>query len=66
MITLSPNMDLTGLFLMIGFVMFFPSILLTIIGFSIKKKNPKATKILFILATVYLIISCGVCGSMLS
>ena len=66
MITLSPNMDFTGLFLMIGFVMFFPSILLTIIGFSINKKKRKAAKVLFILAVVYLIISLGICGSLLS
>lgn len=64
MIYLSPNMDLSGLFIIIGLIMFGPSILLTIIGFSIKGKKPKAAKILFIIAVVYLIISLGICGSL--
>ena len=58
-------MDFTGLIIMIGLVMVGPPVLFAIIGFSVKKKNPKAAKTLFILATVYLIVSFGVCGSMM-
>ena len=39
-----------------------PSIILTIIGFVIKKNNPKAAKVLFIISVVYIIIGLGICG----
>ena len=39
-----------------------PAIIMTIVGLVIKKKNPKAAKILFILSTIYIIIGLGVCG----
>lgn len=39
-----------------------PAIIMTIVGLVIKKKNPKAAKILFIISTVYIIIGLGVCG----
>ena len=39
-----------------------PAIIMTIEGLVIKKKNPKAAKILFIISTVYIIIGLGVCG----
>ena len=58
--------NLNGLVLLIALIMVGPSILLTIIGFAIKKKRPKAVKILFILAVVYLIISSGICGIMIA
>lgn len=57
--------NLDGLFLLIGAVMFGPAIILAIIGFFLLKKHKKAAKICFILAVVYVIISLGVCGSML-
>lgn len=63
---LSPNMDFTGLFVIILLIMFGPSVLLTIIGFSIRMKNKKSAKVLYIIAAVYLIISLGVCGAMIS
>ncbi len=59
-------MDFTGLFIIILLIMFGPSVLLTIIGFSIRGKNNKAAKVLFIIASVYLIISLGVCGAMIA
>lgn len=46
-------------------IMLGPAILLTIIGFAIKKKHKKAAKILFILAAVYVIISLGFCGTLI-
>lgn len=48
------------------FIMFGPPIILTIIGFSIKSNKPKAAKILFILASVYLLIGLGICFTLLS
>ncbi|MDO6595814.1 hypothetical protein Q4512_02740 [Oceanihabitans sp. 2_MG-2023] len=59
------GMNLDGLFIIIGLIMFGPAILLAIIGAFVFKKNKTAAKVLFILAAVYLIISLGVCGSMM-
>ena len=58
--------NLNGLFALIAAIMVGPSILLTIIGFVVYRKNKKTAKVLFILAAVYLIISFGICGSMLA
>ena len=63
---LSPNMNLDGLIYLIVAIMFGPAILLAIIGFAVLKKNKKAAKVLFILATAYVIISLGICGSMMA
>ncbi len=57
--------NLDGLFILIGLIMFGPAILLVIIGLIIRRKNKKAAKVLFILATVYVIISLGICGTLL-
>lgn len=57
--------NLDGLILLIVAIMFGPAILLAIIGFAVLKKNKKAAKILFILAALYLIISLGICGSLM-
>ena len=57
--------NLDGLLVLIIAIMFGPAILLAIIGFAVLKKNKKAAKILFILAAVYVIISLGICGSMM-
>lgn len=56
---------LDGLVILIVLIMFGPAILLAIIGFAILKKNKKAAKVFFILATVYLIISLGICGALI-
>ena len=45
--------------------MFGPAILLAIIGFILLKNNKKAAKVLFILAALYVIVSLGICGSMI-
>jgi len=42
-----------------------PSIVLAITGLAIRQKHKKAAKVLFILAVVYLIVSFGICGSMI-
>lgn len=58
--------NLDGLLTLIIAIMLGPAILLAIIGFAVLKKNKKAAKILFILAVVYLIISLGICGALIS
>ena len=60
------NMNLDGLLIIIVLIMLGPAILLAIIGFALLKKNKKAAKILFILAALYLIISLGICGALIS
>ncbi|EDP72820.1 hypothetical protein FBALC1_17002 [Flavobacteriales bacterium ALC-1] len=57
--------NLDGILVLIIAIMFGPAILLAIIGFAVLKKNKKAAKVLFILAAVYVIISLGICGSMM-
>jgi hypothetical protein len=63
MILLEANYDAI-LYLIIA-IMFGPAILLAVIGFFLLKNNKKAAKVFFILAALYVIISLGVCGSML-
>ncbi|MFP4844528.1 hypothetical protein [Winogradskyella sp. PE311] len=58
--------NLDGLVLFFAAIMFGPAILLAIIGFAVLKKNKKAAKVLFILAAVYVIISLGVCGALIT
>lgn len=57
--------NLDGLVILIFAIMFGPAIILAIIGFVLNKKNKKAAKILFILAAVYLLISLGICGTLM-
>ena len=58
--------NLDGLFIMIIAIMFGPAIVLAIIGAFVYKKHRKAAKVLFILATVYVIISLGICGALIA
>ena len=58
--------NLNGLVFFLVSIMIGPPIVLTLIGFGVKKNSPKAAKILFILATLYLLIGLGICGSLLS
>ncbi|WP_396179475.1 hypothetical protein [Flavobacterium sp.] len=53
-----------GIIILFIAIMVEPPIFLTIIGLSIRKKYLKAAKVLYILATVYLIAGLGICGSM--
>jgi len=57
--------NLNGLVAIFVLIMVGPPVLLTIIGFSIKKHQPKSAKVFFILATVYLIAGLGICGSLM-
>ncbi len=56
--------NLNGLIALIIGVMFGPPLLLSVIGVFLYKNNPKASKVLFILAAIYLLIGLGMCGSM--
>jgi uncharacterized membrane protein len=58
--------NLEGIIPIIIAIMLAPAILLAIIGFALKKKHRKAAKVFFILATVYVIVSLGICGSIMS
>ncbi|KXN98024.1 hypothetical protein LS48_13635 [Aequorivita aquimaris] len=58
--------DLTGLVVIILAIMFLPAIILFIIGVVLlANQKKKAGKILMILGVVYLLISLGICGSMM-
>ena len=55
--------NLDGLFLLIFLVLFGPALLLGIIGLILRlNAKKKVSKIFFILAGVYLLISLGTCG----
>lgn len=58
--------DLSGLFVILGLIMFGPPVLLAVIGAAIRKKSKTASKIFYILAVLYLIIGLGICGGILS
>lgn len=58
--------NLNGLLAIIIAIMIGPSLLLLIIGLAIRKNKSKTAKVLFILAVLYLIISFGICGSMMT
>ncbi|WCM41029.1 hypothetical protein MG290_08655 [Flavobacterium sp. CBA20B-1] len=60
---LEANLD--GLVAIIFMVMFGPPIVLALIGVIVKSKSPKAAKVLFILAGLYMLIGLGICGSMM-
>ncbi|MFX0556092.1 hypothetical protein ACOCEA_04805 [Maribacter sp. CXY002] len=58
--------NLDGLFAFILFIMFGPALLFFIIGIILmSQQKKKAGKIFMILAGIYLLISLGVCGTMM-
>lgn len=57
--------NLDGLVILILAIMLGPAMLLAFIGALLRKSNKKAAKVFFILAVVYVIVSFGVCGSMM-
>lgn len=57
--------NLNSIFILIIVIMIGPPIVLALIGFGVKKNNPRAAKILFILAAVYLLVGLGICGSLM-
>lgn len=59
--------NLNGLVVIIALIMFGPALLLLITGFVLfKKEKKKAGKVFFILAGLYLLISLGTCGALLT
>ena len=59
--------NLDGLFTLILLIMFGPALLFLIVGIILlENQKKKAGKVFMILAGVYLLISLGVCGSMMS
>ncbi len=59
--------NLDGLVVLIAAVMFGPALLFLIIGFALHaKQKSKAAKIFYILAGVYLLVSLGICGALVS
>ena len=57
--------NLDGILTLILAIMFGPAILLAIVGLGLYKNHRKASKIFFILASVYLLISLGICGTLM-
>lgn len=57
--------DFLGLVIFIIILMLAPAVIMTIIGFLLRKTKPKASKILFIISVIYTIISLGICGNMM-
>ena len=57
--------NLNGLVFFLVLIMIGPPALFSIIGLAVRKINPKASKVMFILAVVYLLIGLGICGSMM-
>lgn len=54
-----------GIIFQLILLMIVPPILLTLIGFTIKKKKPYLAKGFFSLAVFYLLIGLGICGSLM-
>ncbi len=57
--------NLDGLVIILIAIMFGPAIVLAIIGFGLYKNHRKASKVFFILAGLYLLISLGICGTLI-
>lgn len=65
MMFIEPNLD--GLLTVLIIIMVGPSIVLAIIGSILNyNQKKKAAKVLFILAVIYLVISLGICGVLIS
>ena len=57
--------DYTIIAIIVLAIMFGPPIVFFLIGLSYRHKRPKTAKVFYIIATVYLLISLGICGSMM-
>lgn len=64
LLPLEANLD--GLVYILALIMFGPALLFLIIGLLIRKRNPKGAKVFYILASVYLLVSLGVCGGLMT
>lgn len=61
------EVNLDGIFVFIFLIMFGPALLFLLIGAILfAKQKKKAGKFFMILAGVYLLISLGICGSMMT
>lgn len=58
--------NLDGLIAFFVAIMVVPPILMTIIGFAVKKNHPNGAKVCFIIGALYLIIGLGICGTFIS
>ncbi|SEB84813.1 hypothetical protein SAMN04489761_1944 [Tenacibaculum sp. MAR_2009_124] len=58
--------DLSGLVAALVALMIVPPIIFSAIGFAINKKYPKGSKILYILAGLYLLVGLGICGTLIA
>jgi hypothetical protein len=58
--------DYAGVVILVLLVMFGVPIIIFIIGGLIRKKYKIVSNILFIIATIYLIVSLGFCGGMIN
>lgn len=54
-----------GIFIFVIAIMIAPPVILSLIGFAIRKSYPDVAKVLYILSAIYLIIGLGLCGSMM-
>ncbi|TXE12936.1 hypothetical protein FUA26_03840 [Seonamhaeicola algicola] len=61
---LEANFD--GIIYLILAIMFGPAVFLTLIGFLVRRKSKKAATVLFIIAAVYVIVSLGICGTLMA
>lgn len=50
--------------IVVGLILLSPAIICTLVGFFIRKRKPKAAKILFIISGVYLLVGLGICGGL--
>ena len=64
MLVLELNLD--GIIWLILGIIFGPAVVLALIGLILRKSYKKAAKVFFILSVLYVIVSLGICGNMLS
>jgi hypothetical protein len=58
--------NLNGIVVLFAGIMLGPPLLLTIIGFAIKRQSLKTAIVLFVLAGLYLLVGLGICGTLLT
>lgn len=63
MITILEVGNLNGLVIALLTLMIAPPLILSAIGYAIQKNHPKASKVLYILAGLYLLVGLGICGT---
>lgn len=61
---LEVNFD--GIIFFMFLLLFGPALVFFLVGLALRKKHKKAAKVFFILGVVYMIISLGTCGILIS